>query len=829
MTSVLELKRPHGGATPTTFRLPGCGDKKTEIKVGRNGDVCDIFLYVDEHPSFLSRVHACFKHRQGFTTQRVTEEGILEESSFWWEVIDHGSVNGVFVNGDRLEPDTPRQLKQGDRIFFGNPAHSFFLEYEFKIYPPGSKEAAFFSKQPISLNKGSRRKHRRGRSAPPRTREGSNTSRTERHRRNTVEGLQLDNPEVLNELQEVLRTAPNSNPRLLNLLRRLREDAERTSLEESATRPESARNSRRRRGRSSSRPIPDDESERIRRHTEQTFRAFIARIRESGDASFPPPASQGDASAAAAIGPSVSAADGAGAYTATVSASVPQLPGCATDSRPFGVGVVNPTLVAQSNPLIAAQPPTSPYYPPMIPHPIAPVNNLLTTPETLPSGVKRGYDSLIATPSSEDDVLSQVMDITDDTDLETGGAPRRKRPHLEQDSANANVKLFSKVTKDVWAFVCTFFDLSEIFQMREVCQTMEQRSNEILLQVDRIRWDYRWNQDFTASLLKRCANATKIDAAGVYCMFDAYVEQIAASLPHLKHLNLSGCSRISTKAMHALASSCTELESLRLRACKRIATPEAAASLTQVAKNCKNLQSLDLRCANLEDKALISLLNECPNLRVLDCGSTGFSSITDQVLFAIEKNCRNLEALHLMCARSISNAGVEAVARGCGETLEKLTLHCVFELTNVSLVHLARHCKKLKLLNVHRCFKLSDYGIEELAKGCGNSLENLDVSACKISDNAIQAIAASCPHLRVLDVRSCENLTSASIIDIARNCPLLEHVDLSGCKKLDDACVFELARHCRNLRIVEFGNVPKVTDAARQHLRDSFPGAAIYY
>ncbi|XP_028409816.1 E3 ubiquitin-protein ligase rnf8-like [Dendronephthya gigantea] len=54
-----------------------------------------------------------------------------------WTIIDHNSLNGVFVNGQRLPADTPQEIKPGDSICFGvaieNNVHEF--DYFFEMAP----------------------------------------------------------------------------------------------------------------------------------------------------------------------------------------------------------------------------------------------------------------------------------------------------------------------------------------------------------------------------------------------------------------------------------------------------------------------------------------------------------------------------------------------------------------------------------------------------------------------------------------------------------------------------------------------------------------------
>ncbi|KAH9259160.1 hypothetical protein BASA81_002780 [Batrachochytrium salamandrivorans] len=89
------------------------------IVLGR-GNNANVFIYAAEHPSFVSRDHAEFFYESGA-----------------WQVADLASVNGVFVLTKEEKSRVFKvgregcALQFGDRVFFGNPQHSFFVEYKF--------------------------------------------------------------------------------------------------------------------------------------------------------------------------------------------------------------------------------------------------------------------------------------------------------------------------------------------------------------------------------------------------------------------------------------------------------------------------------------------------------------------------------------------------------------------------------------------------------------------------------------------------------------------------------------------------------------------------
>jgi pSer/pThr/pTyr-binding forkhead associated (FHA) protein len=76
--------------------------------LGRSEDQSDVWL---QHPS-ISRQHAAVAHN---------EQGQVC-------LVDLGSAQGTFVNGQEIEPNKPRPLKAGDRIQFGASTRTYVFQ-----------------------------------------------------------------------------------------------------------------------------------------------------------------------------------------------------------------------------------------------------------------------------------------------------------------------------------------------------------------------------------------------------------------------------------------------------------------------------------------------------------------------------------------------------------------------------------------------------------------------------------------------------------------------------------------------------------------------------
>ncbi|KAF5898632.1 E3 ubiquitin-protein ligase RNF8 isoform X1 [Clarias magur] len=90
--------------------------ENTEVTIGRGLNVTHQILSAS-CPLMISRNHCMFKQR---------EHG-------QWTVTDNESLNGVWVNGNRISPGKPQVLQQGDVVRFGVPLDGNPVEFEYVL------------------------------------------------------------------------------------------------------------------------------------------------------------------------------------------------------------------------------------------------------------------------------------------------------------------------------------------------------------------------------------------------------------------------------------------------------------------------------------------------------------------------------------------------------------------------------------------------------------------------------------------------------------------------------------------------------------------------
>jgi len=75
-----------------------------------------------DHPS-CSKQHAVLQYR---LTEKEGVDGMMHASVRPY-VMDLGSTNGTFLNGERLEPQRYYELLEKDMLKFGNSSREFIL------------------------------------------------------------------------------------------------------------------------------------------------------------------------------------------------------------------------------------------------------------------------------------------------------------------------------------------------------------------------------------------------------------------------------------------------------------------------------------------------------------------------------------------------------------------------------------------------------------------------------------------------------------------------------------------------------------------------------
>jgi hypothetical protein len=150
-----------------------------------------------------------------------------------------------------------------------------------------------------------------------------------------------------------------------------------------------------------------------------------------------------------------------------------------------------------------------------------------------------------------------------------------------------------------------------------------------------------------------------VDLSGEHCksITDTSLGYLAKYCPRLRKLNLAGRTSVTNHGIHSIACSCPHIEHLILN-----------------------------KCYKISDKGLKSL-GKCSMLTVLSVAYC--IKITDKGLSTVAKNCRSLEALNIAGCSKVSDKGVRALGRYC-KLLRKIDLKHTTEISIEAIEILVR-------------------------------------------------------------------------------------------------------------------------------------------
>lgn len=254
---------------------------------------------------------------------------------------------------------------------------------------------------------------------------------------------------------------------------------------------------------------------------------------------------------------------------------------------------------------------------------------------------------------------------------------------------------------------------------------------------------------------------------------------------------LSGFADVGDDGLCALASGCCKLSKVLLRRRKNIGN----VGVVSLVKLARNLTLLGLGWCNLITDQALEAIGAVSSLSVLNL--EGCSLITDRGLASLATGplSRSLKKLVLVECDQITDYGVSLLQQMC--CLEELNMaECGPKVTDIGCVALAA-IQTLKRLNLSWLVNVSDPTLVALAENC-RKLVAIDLTGCELITGA--GIRAFADHgcLETLVLPSCYNICAYDLEHIALTCHSLSCIVLDkGLKMWIPEMVQEnLSRFC---------------------------------
>ncbi|KAM3688704.1 hypothetical protein ACB094_10G174200 [Castanea mollissima] len=274
-------------------------------------------------------------------------------------------------------------------------------------------------------------------------------------------------------------------------------------------------------------------------------------------------------------------------------------------------------------------------------------------------------------------------------------------------------------------------------------------------------------------------------------------------LPRYPNIVTFECSTlINDDELKFLAKTCPKLEVLNL-SLERPFHDEFTTVFDNVCED--GLCALGNGCHKLSKVLLrrricwtvVSLVKLAKNLTILDLAKCCL--VTDQDLEAIGA-LNSITILNLEGC-SITDVGLVSLATGASSrSLKKLVLEVCYQITDYGVSSLRQMCC-LEELNMADCgMKVTNIGCVELA--AIQTLKRLNLSwLSNVSDPTLLALAENCQNLKQVDLTGCELITGAGIRAFA-NHGCVQALVLSYCRNISAYDLEHLALACRSLKYV---------------------------
>ncbi|KAH9519769.1 F-box/LRR-repeat protein 16 [Bulinus truncatus] len=198
--------------------------------------------------------------------------------------------------------------------------------------------------------------------------------------------------------------------------------------------------------------------------------------------------------------------------------------------------------------------------------------------------------------------------------------------------------------------------------------------------------------------------------------------------------------------------------------------------------NCKKtLRSVSVRCSNMSDNALESLIRKMPGINKLELSNC--NEITGSGLWA----CLNpkIVALSITDCIHIADDTIGAIAQLL-PALYELNLQAYHVTDNGLALFDSKLNSSLRVLRLKSCWEITNHGVVNIIHSLPN-ITVLSLSGCsKVTDDGIEIIAENMKKLKSLDISWCARVTDASLEYVACDLGILEELILDRCTHVTD-------------------------------------------
>lgn len=311
-----------------------------------------------------------------------------------------------------------------------------------------------------------------------------------------------------------------------------------------------------------------------------------------------------------------------------------------------------------------------------------------------------------------------------------------------------------------------------------------------------------------STIAEHCPNVERLDLTGCRRLSSKALADVCMNMTSLIHLDLASLSAVNNYTLQAMAVYCRSLRVLNLAWCRHI----TGAGLSKLTKSCQELQKLNVSgCSGMEDRWMPTMGMNLPRLKELCLN--GCQSLTDRGLIGL------LSGLSVGLTKKYRKR----------RNLRRLS-------SSIRVATLGED--PLLVSHSSSCLDDNDYdeddedSLDDLDKGAESDNEASDLDDDEDEEGATEGAqgsvllgpAQSAPlahqeglqtRLRYLGLSHCSQLTQEALRAIGHHCSRhLRRLEMSGCENVGDEGLIYLAQHCSGLRLLDLEDDSLLTDAS---------------
>ncbi|KAH6584537.1 hypothetical protein BASA50_007459 [Batrachochytrium salamandrivorans] len=276
-----------------------------------------------------------------------------------------------------------------------------------------------------------------------------------------------------------------------------------------------------------------------------------------------------------------------------------------------------------------------------------------------------------------------------------------------------------------------------------------------------------------------CKHIFSLTLKGAFLPTDAGFSSMFSGLgSSLTNLSLEHAAKLTNTSLHVLSESAPNLRILNLTSCSKVGD-DAIETISKM----KCLEHLELNGLrdDVESSAILQLISAIGH-QLTTLSLNGYNLLGDTVVEAITETCKGLSSLSLSECPLITSAGVISALK-------------LFSTTSP---------EGLVSLYFNRNVLLSDDVIFVIVNRMGETLERLGLNGLdELSEDALCSIASGCIHLVDLDVSWIRCMNDDIFLKFIENAADLQRIKVYGCHDLTSATLNRvwLNRHGQAIEI----------------------------